>query len=536
MARARTITAGALLLLVTIAALAWTWFETSRQRQEVVATLTSEASVLAQALGPGLSAAGSALRELDEVVTARLLDNARLLAELADDGVPFTRIEQLAEANNLEALVLFDARGELEGVFGEDPPPEIRPDIDEIITGISDELILGSFAGEEVEHLRVIARRPRGGAILVQLDPLGARTFARVLGIENLLDRLVASKSVLYLGYRQDPGGVSAFATWDGGPLPPPNEGDDLLRQVRGSSAFEVEVPVESAAGERASLRVGLDGAPLERAAAATMRRTLIVGLVLVALAVSLAGFATVSSLRERERREAAQRLAVAEAGRRRSERLAAAGALTAGLAHEVRSPLNAIGLAAQRLERKLGEDDSRYGLAETVRDEVRRLEAVLREFLELARPVSGTFSEINVGEVAVDVVNFLKAEADEAGVELEMLRGSGRVSGDAEALRRALINLVQNAIQVSSRGGRIVLFVESGRESVAVRVRDEGPGVAPELADRVFDAFVSGRPSGTGLGLALVKRVAEEHGGTVTLENRSGGGADAVLRLPVAK
>jgi signal transduction histidine kinase len=524
------------LLLVTIAALAWTWFETSRQRQEVVGTLTSEASVLAQALGPGLSAAANALRELDEVVTDRLLDNARLAAELADTGTSFERIAELAEDNSLEALVLFDSGGRPTGVYGEDPPVGLEAEIAGIVQGFTDELILGSFAGDEVDHLRVVVRRPSGGAVLVQLDPLGARTFARRLGIENLLDRLVASGSVLYLAYRQDPGAINAASTWDGAELPPPAAGEDLLREVRGRSVFEVEVPVEAAAGERATLRVGLDGAPLERAAAATMHRTLLVGLVLLALAVSLASFATVSGLRERERREAAERLAEAEAGRRRSERLAAAGALTAGLAHEVRSPLNAIGLAAQRLERKLGQDDDRHTLARTVRDEVRRLEEVLREFLELARPVSEKFSELDVGELAIDVVSLLSGEASAAGVDLKLFRASGLVSGDGGALRRALINLVQNAIQVSPEGGRVVLFVESGRESVAVRVRDEGPGVPAELAERVFDAFVTGRPSGTGLGLALVKRVADEHGGSVTLENRSGGGADAVLRLPAAK
>jgi signal transduction histidine kinase len=501
-----------------------------------VDALTAQATVLAEALGPGLSAAASALTELDEIVTSRLLDNARLLAELESAGASPDLILELVELNNLEAVAFLGVDGQISLAFGEHLPPAPLPELLEVLEGRSDEIILGSVVGDNGEHLRVALRRPGGGAVFVQVDSSAARTFAGRLGIDNLLRRLVAKESVLYLRYLEEPGGVNVAASWDGGDLPELGDGERTLRAVRGRSAFEIEVPVEAAAGRRAALVVGLDGAPLERAAAATMRRSLLVGVVLAGLAVALAAVVAVSSVRQRERREAAQRLADAETARRRSERLAAAGALTAGLAHEVRSPLNAIGLAAQRLERKLETGDERRSLATTVREEVRRLEDVLREFLELAKPVSESFAEVDTGELAGEVVELLAVEAEAAGVGLEMLPGSGRVLGDSGALKRSLINLVRNAVEATPSGGKVVVFIEAGRESVAVRVRDDGPGVDTELAERVFDAFVSGKSSGTGLGLALVKRVAEEHGGSVALENRSRGGADAVLRLPAAR
>jgi signal transduction histidine kinase len=536
MGRARTATAWGLLVTGTVVVLMWTWIEARRQRREVVDVLTAQATVLAEALGPGLSAAATALSELDEIVTSRLLDNARLLAELERTGASPELILDLVELNNLEAVAFLGDDGRVSLAFGEHLPPAPFPELAEVFEGQSDELILGSVIGDDGEHLRVALRRPEGGAVLVQVDPSAARTFAGRLGVDNLLQRLVANESVLFLRYLEEPGGMNVVATWDGGELPATGPGRETLRTIRGRSAFEIEVPVEAAAGRRATLLVGLDGAPLGRVAAATMRRSLLVGVVLAGLAVALAAVVAVSSMRQRERREAALRLADAETARRRSERLAAAGALTAGLAHEVRSPLNAIGLAAQRLERKLEATDERRALATTVREEVRRLEDVLREFLELAKPVSQSFTEVDAGAIASEVVELLAVEAEAARVGLELLPGSGRVLGDSGALKRSLINLVRNAVEATPPGGRVVVFTEAGRESVAVRVRDDGPGVDAELAERVFDAFVSGKSSGTGLGLALVKRVAEEHGGSVALENRSGGGADAVLRLPAAR
>ncbi len=150
-------------------------------------------------------------------------------------------------------------------------------------------------------------------------------------------------------------------------------------------------MPLEAPAGSSASLRIGLDGSTLTAVARQTMVRNLVIGLVLAAFATAGTGFAFVSHLRSREREEAARRISAAETARRRSERLAAAGALTAGLAHEVRSPMNAIGLAAQRLERKLPEGDDRRRVAARIGNEVQRLDGVLRGFLELASPVAAS-------------------------------------------------------------------------------------------------------------------------------------------------
>jgi signal transduction histidine kinase len=359
-----------------------------------------------------------------------------------------------------------------------------------------------------------------------------AKTWARRIGVENLLERLVAS-GVLYLSYHEGPDGLQVQSSWDGGPLPPPGSAGRLL-SLRGKSAFEVEMPAAAPAGRSARIRVGLDGVPLHQAAASATRRTLLIGLVLAGLGLVGAAAAGVSHARTVERAEAARRLAAAEDARRASERLAAAGTLTAGLAHEVRSPMNAINLAAKRLERRLEGQEEPQSMTRRIGAEVQRLETVLREFLEFASPVSDRRRQTDLAELAREVLALLEAEAEERSVRLREVRGAARAAVDDDAVRRSLINLVRNAIQASPAGGAVELMVGQGEEAATVRVLDEGPGLDPGDAERVFEAFFTTRVSGTGLGLALVRRVAEEHGGTIELRNRPGTGTEAIFGLPL--
>jgi signal transduction histidine kinase len=534
----RTVRPGLVILLLAVIGLglaAWGIYESRRQREEIEQALVTEARLLARSLGPGLAAASSALRELDELVTWKLLDNARLLAALhAAGGLSGERLSAIAEENGLDSAALFDAAGGLLLYAGEYVPDEIVGEIGEIVRDGAEEIVLGSSTEQGIDHVGVAVSTPDGGVILVRVHASSARTFARRLGVENLVASLVGSGGVLYLAYGEEPAGIDLALAWDGGPLPPADEAAPALKDVRGRSVFEVEVPVEAPAGTRAGLRVGLDGAPLNRAAAAAARRTVLAGIVLAGFGLALAGFAIVSRLRTLERQEASVRLAEAEEARRRSERLAAAGTLAAGLAHEVRSPLNAIGIAAQRIERRHDGNDECSGFAGRIRREVRRLEDILREFLEFARPGSGRREPLELAGLAGEVVGLLGDEAAERGVRLEPVQGDARVRADREAVRRSMINLIRNAMQASSRGDAVRTLVDVDAGMARVRVLDEGGGISDDSTEKVFEAFFTTRAEGSGLGLSLVRRVAEEHGGNCSLRSRNEGGVEATFRLPL--
>jgi signal transduction histidine kinase len=519
-------------ILAGIGSLVWALRESGRQREEVERALTTQASILAKSLEPGLVAASNASRELDEIVAWKLLDNARLLAELHGlGGTSRERLADLAEANGLDSVVFFDEQGTVELVVGDEAAVGLAPDLEVLLSGTARESILGSTIEADVEHIAAAVTLSAGGAVLVRAHESTAKTFARRLGVENLLQRLIGDR-VLYLSYREEPVGLRSESSWDGGPLPPPSD-DARLHEVRGKSAFEVVIPASAPAGRTARIRVGLDGMPLQQAAAAATRRTLLIGLVLAGFGLVGISAAGVSHALTLERARAARRLSAAESARRSSERLAAAGTLTAGLAHEVRSPMNAINLAAQRLERQLEAQDGPQLLARKIRGEVQRLEAILREFLELASPVSDRRQPAELADLAGEVLELLEAEAQQGSVQLGGIRGTALARVDEDAVQRSLVNLVRNAIQASPPGGTVDVELQQEGETATIRVLDEGPGIDDQDREKLFDAFFTTRTSGTGLGLALVRRVAEEHGGWVQLRNRPTRGAEAIFRVP---
>jgi signal transduction histidine kinase len=522
------------LSVVAVALVLWTGFEARRQREQTEEALRRQADAVARSLGPALASTAAAVRELDEIVSWKLLDNARLLSWMDARGVLDQRVmRDVLDDNGLDLVAVVGPDGSLLRVVGEPWPAElVDVELAPILSGRADESVFERSLEDEPIHVVAAVRRSDGGALVARTHAGTAYAFAQRLGVSNLLVHLVDEGGVLYAAYDEEPTGIHAAATWDSRALPEPNV-PGTVADVRGRAAFEVVVPVASPAGSSASLRLGLDATPLRRVSLAAMWRTGMMGLVLVAFGFLGSGFALIERRRLAERERAAARLADETDRRRRSERLAAAGSLAAGVAHEVRNPLNAISVAAQRLERCDAIGDCCRHLSGVIREEVLRLDDIVRSFLDLARPTFGERERLDAAEIVREVVEVLTPEAAASDISLEILgEGAQLAIVDREAVRRAVVNLVRNAIQASPRGSKIELQVEGDDAGIRIHVLDRGGGLAPGLADRAFDPFVTGRAAGTGLGLALVRRVAEDHGGWARLATRPGGGAEAVLEL----
>lgn len=523
---------GLWLALATFAAaalVAWAVAEGQRERAAVEETLAAQARLLAQALGPALASASAAERELRELLTWKLLDNARLGAELDAAGrLGPEEAVRLLEPDGLATLWRLGPAGDSLWAVGEEPAG-LRGPAAGSVRGAGDQWVLEVGEPAAGGLLAAGVRTRDGGGLFASAAPSETFAFARRIGVDSALRELVATPAVLYLLYREAPSGFTAEAAWDGAPVPR----EDPAGILRGRPCFEVAVPVAAPAGQSASLRVGLDGTPLSAAGLAALRRTTLAAIVLGVVGVASLGAALAERARAREREALHRRLAAAERERLRSERLAAAGALAAGLAHEVRSPLNAIGLAAQRLER-LGSDDRRQApLVARVREEVARLERSLRGFLDLARPAAGPRRDTDLAELAREVLAGLALEARAREVRWDPRLGPAPAVVEPESVRRAVVNLVRNALEASPPGSAVEIVTEAdGPGRVRLAVRDRGPGPDAELAERVFEAFVTTKPDGTGLGLAVVHQVAAEHGGRACLRPREGGGAEAVLEL----
>ena len=234
------------------------------------------------------------------------------------------------------------------------------------------------------------------------------------------------------------------------------------------------------------------------------------------------------------EKRELARRAQVAE-------KLAAVGTMTAGLSHEIRNPLNAAGIQLTVLERRLQKlpAEVKGPLLEPlslVRDEIRRLDNILQDFLQFARPRDFTPKRVDLALLLTRTADLLSGDAERRGIVLERsFEHAPDVLADQERIQQVVMNLALNALDAAGPGGRVRLKVTQEPRGVVLTIEDSGPGVPRELRDRIFEPFFTTKASGSGLGLPIVHAIVTQHGGTVTVGESPEGGASFSIRLPLA-
>jgi signal transduction histidine kinase len=293
-----------------------------------------------------------------------------------------------------------------------------------------------------------------------------------------------------------------------------------------------VQVPLGRAEGE---VRVALFAAPLleelEGLRGSLRVRVLIAAA--LALAVLVAGFFYVLRLIRKNR--------MLEQARQSAARASYVGLLASGLAHEIRNPLNAMSMNLQMLEEELqllpetAESDWAEML-ETNKVEIKRLESLVNNFLAYARPARPRFEPHDLNAVVESVARFLEADFRQGEVELRTSTEPllPPVEIDETQFKQALMNLLVNAGQVLTGGGVVTVRTRAGGAGeVVLEVEDNGPGIAPEIRERIFEVFYSSRGGGTGLGLPIARQIVERHGGTIEMESEPGEGTTFRIRLP---
>jgi signal transduction histidine kinase len=210
---------------------------------------------------------------------------------------------------------------------------------------------------------------------------------------------------------------------------------------------------------------------------------------------------------------------------------------MLAGIAHEVRNPLGGMALFVGLLREEVADRPEAQKQLARVATELGYLERVVRDFLEFARKRPPALEAVDAREELQAAATLMSAEAERAGLVLEVaLEGDLRgARWDRERVRGALLNLLRNAVQASSPGGRVTLAcrVDGAREALVLEVRDQGVGIPSELRDKVFEPFFTTRQKGTGLGLALVRKVVEAHRGRIELESEVDRGTTVRMLLP---
>jgi signal transduction histidine kinase len=243
---------------------------------------------------------------------------------------------------------------------------------------------------------------------------------------------------------------------------------------------------------------------------------------------------------------ETNRRLEQAQAEARRSERLAALGQLSAGLAHEIRNPLGVIKGSAEMLTQKLqASDELARELAGYISTEVNRLSALVTEFLDFARPLHAQPHPADLVALLERVLQVVGSRFADKAVRVERHYASGLplVPLDESLCEQAFLNLVQNAyeamLEQNKDHGRVLRVevrtaLQFDRRGVELRLADTGPGVPEELREEIFNPFVTTKKTGVGLGLSIVSKIVDGHQGTIHVENAPGSGAVFTLFFPL--
>jgi signal transduction histidine kinase len=239
-----------------------------------------------------------------------------------------------------------------------------------------------------------------------------------------------------------------------------------------------------------------------------------------------------VASLREKE---------VVEANLRQAQRLSALGNLAAGVAHDIRNPLNAIKLLSSHTEdlvRHTPEAETATKQLQTIRTEVDRLEEIVSGFLSLAKERELEPVASRVDGLLKECVRLVQKDAEARDVRLttELRCGDLRLLLDPKQWARAILNVLINALEACPPGGRVRVFSWMTETECEIEIRDDGPGIPKEVIEHAFDPYFTTKTTGTGLGLSITRGIIEEHGGSISISSSEGQGAQVLISVPLTR
>ncbi|UCF82643.1 MAG: GHKL domain-containing protein [Desulfobacteraceae bacterium] len=244
----------------------------------------------------------------------------------------------------------------------------------------------------------------------------------------------------------------------------------------------------------------------------------LIMGLIFVALLLIVHKAEGIIEKRAKEQRELESQL-------NHAERLAALGQMVAGVSHEIRNPLGIVRSTAELLGGMPGSTEAQEKLSRVIIDESSRLDNIVTEFLDYARPQEPNFQECYLEEIINKNLQFLGPEFDKGNISVrDNINGrSFRLRADPQLLYRAFLNIFMNGIQAMENGGTITVDVTEKKGHYVVSIEDTGYGIGQENLNRIFDPFFSTKDKGSGLGISIVKNIIEGHKGSIRIESTVG-------------
>jgi len=398
-------------------------------------------------------------------------------------------------------------------------------------------------------------RRARGGAIVLNIDASEIAELSRRASLDHLLEDVAARAPEIAYVVLEDGtnriayGPLAAAATAAPTPSGAAFKSVPLPEALEGLAAGEFAVgpapvleftgPIDAARIDSPTLRLGLNLEGLRRAERRTLTRltlslaaALALGIVMIAFVVLRQQFGILTEKHAR-----------AEEALRRRDRLAAMGELASTVAHEVRNPLNAIGMTAQRLRREFlnggqavsAPDEAELReLLDVLAGETQRINRIVQQFLDYARPPRLSLRQASLGDTLEAAAGALRAKAATRRVTIESdVTRAGEAVFDPDQLKQAVDNLLRNAIDASPDGGRVRIEARREASDHVIDVVDEGPGIPADIVPKIFDLYFTTKADGTGVGLAVTNQIVEAHHGRIDVDSSPGKGTRMSVRIP---
>jgi len=221
-----------------------------------------------------------------------------------------------------------------------------------------------------------------------------------------------------------------------------------------------------------------------------------------------------------------------------RAEHMSSIGEMVAGISHEIRNPLGIIQSSAELLKKKVTTVDASNGIPDIIVEEAGRLNSIITDFLNFARPQMPNLITCRVEEIVDKNLAFLSSQIDENGYHVQKDYGPDlpAITADADMLYQAFLNIMINAMQAMPNGGTINVRIALENEGILISFADEGEGIPEELLEKIWDPFFTTKEQGTGLGLGIVKNIVQAHDGEIEIENEPSHGSQIIVRLPVQR
>ena len=394
-----------------------------------------------------------------------------------------------------------------------------------------------------------IVRKAGEGILALQVDEPAIRLFRRRVVLQGLIEEWKGRGEISYITFQGED--LEAWADTSPEKIGKKEEDTFLLKLLinddqqpkaqnrREQGILEIAKLAALDPKTMAIIRVGLSTARIDQIMDADLRNLIFFSLLL--LAFGGVGIVIVSRMENRH----LARVREMEEKVRQSEKLSSLANLAAGVAHEIRNPLNAIGMAIQRLQREFApsppESQQEYlHFTEVLRGEVKRVNQIIEQFLFFARPGHLDLQPVQIKDVLKDLLLLCKEAAEQQKILLveSVNPDLPLLKLDRQRIHEALWNLVTNAFQSMPKGGMVELGARANKEKtqVIIQISDTGGGIPAENLGKIFDYYFTTKEKGMGLGLPLAHKIIQEHGGTIEVASTAGKGTAFRIMLPIPK